>query len=172
MGNKNNKSNLKKLSIIAVSAAAALIVAFSINVPGQSTKENAGIKDNRAKLVKDSDIIIPVGEITETAKFYPAEINGTELEVLAVKAPDGSVRTAFNTCQVCYSSGRGYYVQEGDTLICQNCGNRFAMDDVEVTRGGCNPVPITEDYKTVDAKTITISKDFLSEATVIFENWK
>lgn len=38
-----------------------------------------------------------------------------------------TIRTAFNTCQVCYSSGRGYYVQEGNVLVCQNCGNRFGM---------------------------------------------
>lgn len=134
--------------------------------------ENATETINRAETVKDSDIVIPISDITETARFYPAEINSTELEVLAVKAPDGSIRTAFNTCQVCYSSGRGYYIQEGDVLVCQNCGNRFAMDDVEVTRGGCNPVPITEEFKTVDEETITVSKDYLAEATAIFANWK
>lgn len=29
------------------------------------------------------------------------------------------IRTAFNTCQVCYSSGKGYYVQSGNVLVCQ-----------------------------------------------------
>lgn len=171
--NKQNqkKNNYTKLMIIAVAAAAVLFVTFKL-VPGQSEDGNTGRSGNRSEVVKDNDIVIPVSEITETAKYYPANINGTELEVMAVKAPDGTVRTAFNTCQVCYSSGRGYYVQEGNALICQNCGNRFAMDDVEVTRGGCNPVPITEEYKTVDDETITVSKDFLAEATVIFQNWK
>lgn len=84
----------------------------------------------------------------------------------------GSIRTAFNTCQVCYSSGRGYYKQDGNGLVCQNCGNRFSMADVEVTRGGCNPVPITDEYKTVNDDTITISKEVLAEATSIFKNWK
>ena len=35
-----------------------------------------------------------------------------------------------------------------------------------------NPVPITDEYKTVDDSTITLSKEFLAEATVIFKNWK
>lgn len=144
----------------------------SIEADNSVETENANETINRAETVKDSDIVIPIIDITETARFYPAEINGTELEVLAVKAPDGSIRTAFNTCQVCYSSGRGYYIQEEDVLVCQNCGNRFAMDDVEVTRGGCNPVPITEEYKTVDEETITVSKDYLAEETTIFANWK
>ena len=51
--------------------------------------------------------------------------------VLAFKASDDTIRTALNTCQVCYDSGRGYYVQEGDKLICQNCGNQFEADQVE-----------------------------------------
>jgi uncharacterized membrane protein len=72
------------------------------------------------------------------------------MEVLAVKAPDGTIRTAFNTCQVCFGSGRGYYKQEGKTLVCQNCGNRFSLDDVEKVRGGCNPVPILENEKQED----------------------
>jgi uncharacterized membrane protein len=95
------------------------------------------------------------------------EIEGTKLEVIAVKAPDNTIRTAFNTCQVCFDSGRGYYVQEGNVHVCQNCGNRFRMSDVEVTRGGCNPVPITAEDKTVTDTTITIPR-----AKVIFENWK
>jgi uncharacterized membrane protein len=78
----------------------------------------------------------------------------------------------FNTCQVCYSSGQGYYKQEGDQLVCQNCGNRFGMDQVEVRAGGCNPVPIFPDNKAVDAENITISRDFLAKAKVIFANWK
>lgn len=122
--------------------------------------------------VKDADIVIPISGVSETATFYPAEVGGTKLEVLAVKAPDGSIRTAFNTCQVCYDSGRGYYKQEGNVLVCQNCGNRFSMDKVEVAKGGCNPVPIFSDNKKVDDTNITISYDFLKQAKDIFANWK
>ncbi|MDR3277470.1 MAG: DUF2318 domain-containing protein [Oscillospiraceae bacterium] len=122
--------------------------------------------------VVDGDIVIPIGEVTETASFYPAEIDGVKLEVIAVKAPDGTVRTAFNTCQVCYSSGRGYYKQEGKNLVCQNCGNRFGMGDVEVQSGGCNPWPIFDEMKTADDKNITVTYELLKEATVIFSNWK
>jgi len=173
MNKKTNKiSNRTKLIIIAVSALALLAVAFSIKVPATSTDNSSKKDELSTEKVIDGDIVIPISDITETAKFFTAEIDSIELEVLAVKAPDGTIRTAFNTCQVCYSSGRGYYVQEGDVLVCQNCGNRFSMDQVEITKGGCNPVPISEENKTVGDKTITISKDFLSQATEIFQNWK
>lgn len=137
--------------------------------PGNTSASDETSDEN---LKKGKDLVIQVRDISDKAKFYPLKINGIKLEVLAVKAPDGSIRTAFNTCQVCYASGRGYYKQEGNTLVCQNCGNRFTMDRVEVESGGCNPVPIFSQYKTVKDDTITIPYDFLNEAKTIFSNWK
>ncbi len=166
--NTNKKLNIKKLSIIAIAAVAVVAAVFFLKSPSNSAQETS----DEISVVKDADIIIQTTEVTEQPSFYPAEINGTNLEVIAVKASDGTVRTAFNTCQVCYSSGKGYYEVEGDQLVCQNCGNRFGMDDIEVTKGGCNPVPITPEYKTISDDTITISKDFLTQATEIFANWK
>ncbi|MDR0813504.1 MAG: DUF2318 domain-containing protein [Oscillospiraceae bacterium] len=144
-------------AIIAIIAVAAVLV----------LKGGDGVK-----AVRDADLVISLSDISDSVKFYPVEIDGTKLEVIAVKAPDGTVRTAFNTCQVCYDSGRGYYKQSGSVLVCQNCGNRFKMSQVEVESGGCNPVPIFGENKTVTDKTITISKEYLTEAKVIFGNWK
>jgi uncharacterized membrane protein len=104
--------------------------------------------------------------------FYPVEVGGTRLEVLAVRAPDGSVRTAFNTCQVCYASGRGFYKQQGTVLVCQNCGNRFRMGQVGQRAGGCNPVPITADNRKTEKDGITVPLPFLVKAKGIFANWK
>jgi uncharacterized membrane protein len=169
--NALNKKYVNTAVIILVMAAAITgMVAFRNSITGTQPENNTGNK--AAGVVKDSDLIIKTSDISETARFYPVEIEGTELEVLAVKAPDGTIRTAFNTCQVCYSSGRGYYVQEGDVLVCQNCGNRFKMSEVEVTKGGCNPVPITSSGKTVSDAEIVISADYMTEAKTIFANWK
>lgn len=158
----------KRMRNIFAASAAALTFVMIFAGCSKGVQESAA----SAAATVDSDLVIPVSEITETANFYPVEVDGTKLEVIAVKAPDGTIRTAFNTCQVCFDSGRGYYEQEEDVLVCQNCGNRFGMDQVEVQAGGCNPVPIFPENKTVDEENITISKDFLSEAAVIFSNWK
>jgi uncharacterized membrane protein len=122
--------------------------------------------------IADRDLVIPVADVTANAVFYPVDIEGTRLEVLAVKAPDGTIRTAFNTCQVCYGSGRGFYKQQGTVLVCQNCGNRFRMSQVGVRSGGCNPVPIFAQYKTVTDTAITISKAYLKDAKQIFARWR
>jgi uncharacterized membrane protein len=122
--------------------------------------------------VANQDLVIQTAEITENAVFYPVDIEGTRLEILAVRAPDGTIRTAFNTCQVCYASGRGFYKQQGTVLVCQNCGNRFRMSQVEVRSGGCNPIPIFAADKKVTDGAITISKDFLKAARAKFARWK
>ncbi|MDR0877632.1 MAG: DUF2318 domain-containing protein [Treponema sp.] len=134
--------------------------------------QNPGQLNVLKPVVADADLVIPIADLSENAAFYPVDIDGVRLEVIAVKAPDGTYRTAFNTCQVCYASGRGFYKQQGTLLVCQNCGNRFRMSQVEVRSGGCNPVPILSANKTVTDTTVTISKEFLIKAKSIFANWK
>ena len=45
-------------------------------------------------------------------------------------------------------------------LVCNNCGNKFALNGIENSDGACNPVPITEANKTVTVDT------YLSELEV------
>ncbi|MDR2375267.1 MAG: DUF2318 domain-containing protein [Treponema sp.] len=146
------------LLFLALMSAAASVVSAQQNVVKSA--------------IADQDLVIQLSELTENAIFYPVDIEGTRLEILAVKAPDGTIRTAFNTCQVCYSSGRGFYKQQGTVLVCQNCGNRFRMSQVGIRSGGCNPVPISAANKTVTDTTITISRNFLNEAKGIFARWR
>jgi uncharacterized membrane protein len=149
----------------AIFTAAFLLAGAMLSA--QSAKQNI-----RKPVIADQDLVIQIAEITENALFFPVDIDGVRMEVLAVKAPDGTIRTAFNTCQVCYASGRGYFVQSDTVLICQNCGRRFRMSQVERQAGGCNPVPISPENKTVTAKTITVSKEYLRQAKTIFQSWK
>ena len=124
------------------------------------------------KISSGVSLKIPVKEISDKASFYSVEVDGTQMEVIAVKDSDGNIRTAFNTCQICYDSGNGYYKQEGNELVCQNCGNSFTMEQVGESAGGCNPWPILEEDKTETDSEVKISYDFLKESSDIFENWK
>ena len=118
------------------------------------------------------ELRIPKKEITATARFYEYRLGNVLLEVLALRAPDGTIRVAFNTCQVCYSSGRGYFTQKGQILVCNNCGNQFSVSQIELVKGGCNPVPITKDIKTEDADYITIPKAIFEKTRPLFLKWK
>lgn len=164
----------RKIPMVAISFFAIILIA-GVVLAGRSlggNDGNSGLASEASAVQSDQDLVIPISEVSKTAKFYPVDIDGTRLEVVAVEASDGTIRTAFNTCQVCYDSGRGYYKQQGNMLVCQNCGNQFPMDRVEVEAGGCNPWPIFDKNKTVTENSITISYDFLKESKGIFANWK
>ena len=118
------------------------------------------------------ELIISKAEITRTASFIPYESNGIYMEIIAVRGEDNQVRTAFNTCQVCYNSGRGYYEQLGDRLICNNCGNPFTINQVGVLKGGCNPVPITDEFKVETEDTLIIDTKVLEDYEPLFAAWK
>lgn len=118
------------------------------------------------------DLQILKSQVTSRARFYPYSAGGIKMEVLAVKASDGTIRTAFNTCQVCFDSGRGFYTQQGDELVCNNCGNRFQIDQIAKIKFGCNPIPILTENRTDSGKYITISKAFLEKNKTFFKRWK
>ena len=63
-------------------------------------------------------------------------------------------------------------MQQGDVLVCQNCGNRFQVDQIELQKNGCDPVPVTKDLKTETAQTITIKSAILVQAKQFFARWK
>jgi uncharacterized membrane protein len=58
-----------------------------------------------------------------------------------LKSGDGVLRAAIDACDVCYKAGKGYY-QEGDFMVCENCGQKFASSRINVVKGGCNPAPL------------------------------
>lgn len=180
--NANNrpaaKAPQKKTNLLPFLAVAAVVVCAAVvllvnrsgapSEGGDTGRENGGA----VTISSGESLVISTANITTDASFFPVKVDGTNMEVMAVRDSKGNIRTAFNTCQVCYSSGRGYYVQSGNFLVCQNCGNRFSHDQVEVKSGGCNPWPIFDKNKTVTDDEIAISYDFLAESQRIFANWK
>lgn len=180
MASKNNKSegkasgSKKILPVVAAAAVLACVAVVFFTNGNNSDKQQSVDKTLGASVViaQGDALVIPVSEITDEASFYPITVDGEDMEVLAVRASDGSVRTAFNTCQSCYTSGAGFYRFEDGELVCNNCGFVFSPDQVEVTSGGCNPWPIFDENKSVTDESISISYDFLSASKEIFANWK
>lgn len=176
----------KKKILIIVVAVLVILVAYlvistnnskvTINSSNETTnnvqQSDNSNTNNESAVEQSNGITINKSEITSVAKFYKYKSGNIDMEVMAVKASDGTIRTALNTCQVCYDSGRGYYKQQGNYLVCQNCGNRFNIDQIEKIKGGCNPVPVLEADKTDNGETITISSTYLDSQKSYFENWK
>ena len=92
-------------------------------------------------LAAEGSTDIPLSEITEEAKWYEYDANGKKIKFFAVKASDGSIKTAFDACDVCYGSKKGYR-QEGNQMVCNNCGNKYPIDGLGTENkagGGCWP---------------------------------
>lgn len=127
---------------------------------------------SEAEITRDTDLTIVQSEVSSNARYYPYEINNVDMEVLAVKLDDGTVKAALNTCLSCYNTGRGYFEQKGNQLICQNCGNSFELKNVGLEKGECYPLPIPSSEITVDGDNLVISKTFLDSQQKMFSNWR
>lgn len=90
--------------------------------------------------------------------FQYKTANGKTIRYFIVKSPDGKVRAAFDACDVCWPSGKGY-VQEGNFMICRNCGQKFPTSQVNVVTGGCNPAALNR--QTTKTHLILQVKDIL-----------
>jgi uncharacterized membrane protein len=117
---------------------------------------------------RDADLVIPLAELSDTVGFYPATVDGVQVEVVAALGSDGELHTAFNTCQSCYDSGQGYYKLVGGVLECQNCGNLFSVDVLGLVHGGCNPIPIQPSERAEDGVSLTIPLSTLEGAREMF----
>jgi hypothetical protein len=77
------------------------------------------------------------------ARFFTTTLpDGKSINFFAIKSSDGVIRAAFDACDVCFGARKGYH-QEGDVMVCNNCGQRFASDKINEVKGGCNPAPVT-----------------------------
>ena len=171
---KDQKRTAKaKLTPLPIAAGAVVVIALAVTLLPRllGDRESAPQADAPTPVSGDS-IEIRADEVSSRASYFDYDADGITVELFAVRASDGSIRLALNTCQVCNGSPYAYFVQEGDDFVCQNCMNRFASTDVGLVSGGCNPVPITRDVYTEQDGFITLPSSFLEQNAYRFENWK
>jgi uncharacterized membrane protein len=91
---------------------------------------------------QDGAVRIPLASLQDgKAHFYAWLQDGQTIELFAVRASDGSIRTAFNACEICYPYKRGYR-QQGTEMICNECDMHFPFEGIGTLSGGCDPVPL------------------------------
>ncbi len=114
----------------------------------------------------DSDVVIPVKSLSGKARYFSATVEGYPLQLFAVVAPDKTVRVVFNACQACGVAG---FNQKGDAMACSACGQAFKLSVLEQQRGGCNPIPVGEKNRSLNASgDIVIGYDFLKQVKNYF----
>lgn len=124
----------------------------------------------KATLDDEGNIIIDENDITTNVTYISYEYEGVTIGLIAVKDSKGNVKVVVNTCQSCGGSPYAYFVQVGNSIQCQNCGNLFAIDDLDnLVDYGCNPISI-EDLKENNG-IITVGTEQLKRLKDKFENW-
>lgn len=92
-------------------------------------------------------VTIPVAEVSDgKAHYYTYHGAGRKVNFFVLKSSDGVLRAAFDACDVCFREKKGYR-QEGNHMVCNNCGQRFASVNINVLKGGCNPAPLNRHVK-------------------------
>lgn len=143
-----------------------LMLISALALYGCKGSENTAITGNTIKTVISADTVeIPVSEITSKAKFYSFDYNGIKINYFVVKGSDNKIRTAFDACDVC--GGRKGYRQEGNDMVCNNCGRHFDIDSIGTKNrgGGCWPSYLSHEIE--DGKII-IQKQELEKGRRFF----
>uniref|UniRef100_A0A831U6Z0 DUF2318 domain-containing protein n=1 Tax=Geobacter metallireducens TaxID=28232 RepID=A0A831U6Z0_GEOME len=132
MGGKAAKSIVKNwaMALVVVLAVAGTVAAFSLPGFGKAEKVKAS----------GGVVSIPLSKVSDgKAHFYKFTDGGKEISFFVVKAPDGTLKTAFDACDVCFREKKGY-TQDGAFMVCRQCNMKFSTNRIGPHAvGGCNP---------------------------------
>jgi uncharacterized membrane protein len=131
-----------RMPLMVAIVCSALIIAggvyFATTDRGDSSPVAAGVApENTASLVSLPASLFDDGK----ARHFEHVSGDFKIKYFVLKSSDGVIRAAFDACDVCWPAGRGYF-QEGDYMVCRNCGRKFASVLVNEVKGGCNPAPL------------------------------
>ena len=113
---------------------------------------------------------IPLPDISGQPLFIPFVFQGTNMELIVIHKTDGSIRAAYNTCQICQGSPYAFFKLTGSMLECQNCGNSFELDSIGKNKQSCNPIAVMDARKQNGG--LLISSEELKKLVPAFKNWK
>jgi uncharacterized membrane protein len=146
---------LAGIAIIALISVATLVM---LNRGGTETA-------TATAAAPSGDVTIPISQVNDgKAHFYSLDSGGTTVKYFVLADKNGKVRVALDACEVCFAQKKGYH-QEGDSMVCNNCGKVFPSDQINVVTGGCNPIPVD---KTIAGGQLTITGDSLAQGVQYF----
>jgi len=115
--------------LVVVSLAADFAYARVMSAPSPARELTA----------QNGQVNIPLSELTDASlHFYTADVNATVIRFLVIHQTNGNYSVALDACQICGWKG---YRQEGQNVICRNCGATIYIPSIG-DRGGCNPIPV------------------------------
>lgn len=135
--------------IVLVGIGAYLVLSASNENPSATSVATTPA----APSTNSRDIRITLSELSGTAKFFDYKLSDNKpIRFFVIKSSDGVYRAALDACDTCYHAKKGYH-QEGDDMICNNCGLHFHSSQINEVHGGCNPVGLP---RTIEGNQLVI----------------
>jgi FTR1 family protein len=112
--------------------------------------------------VQNGEAQIPTGLLSDhNLHHIVVNVDGTDVRLIAMLDSSGTVRAGLDACTIC--GHQGYY-QDGQNVICRNCGAVIYVPTLGQA-GGCNPIHI--DY-VIEGDKLHISQTALAGAVPSF----
>jgi uncharacterized membrane protein len=129
--------------LIYIGTLVVLLVAGVIFFATQKGKDTRPAAGPMATQSSATQVTFPVGDFVDgkARHFQHVFDDGITVKYFVLRSSDGVIRAAFDACDVCWPAGKGYY-QNGDVMVCRNCGRQFVSVLVNEVKGGCNPAPL------------------------------
>ena len=122
-------------------AAAVLCVLVVVSLAAEFAYSRAMAAPVPAKMLSavNDQVRIPLSELNDSSlHFYMVDTGVTTLRFLVIHQTNGDYAVALDACQICGWAG---YRQEGQNVICRNCGATIYIPSIG-EKGGCNPIPV------------------------------
>lgn len=151
------------LALAGVALAAVIAVALVVVL---NRSDNGPTAAAAPVAAGGADVTIPVADLSDgQAKHYVYDAGGVEVKYFVMKSSDGEYRAAFDACDVCFANKKGY-TQQGDVMVCNNCGQQFDSTQINEVRGGCNPSPLE---RSVDGQNLVLKTADLQTGVRYFQ---
>jgi len=148
-----------RLPLIVAVVCSVLIIGGGIYYASYDRQETAPVAASFSSENTSSQVTLPASLFADgKARHFEHVAGDIRIKYFVLKSSDGIIRAAFDACDVCWPAGKGYY-QDGDYMVCRNCGRRFASVLVNEVKGGCNPAPLNRQIE--NGKVVIKVKDIL-----------
>ncbi len=134
--------------VVVLSLTAEFVYARAMNAPSPA----------RALVAEENQVRIALADLQDASvHFYTAQVSDSVIRFLIIHQPNGNYAAALDACQICGTAG---YKQEGQNVVCRNCGATIYLPSIGET-GGCNPLPV---QSRVEAGEVIVDLSALTSA--------
>jgi len=120
-----------------LAASSCLIVILGLTADFVYSEVAAAPPPAQAVTAQNGEVHIPTASVEDgRLHFFTVESDGTQVRFLVIRRPGGGYATALDACAICGPAG---YRQDGQNVICRNCGAPIYIPSIGQS-GGCNPI--------------------------------